>query len=200
MNSTYQTYCAFIFAKVFLFRSFYESFQFTLIKLAFRACPNIITQTANDEWKAPKLPKGELKKPPVKKKKPVKEKKSKKDKSSKGSKKDKKGKKGKKGKDSKKDKKSKKSASKKSKKSKEKPKKLTKEEKEALEKQRREQAEIEAERLRQEENRRFMFPLTDAATDELFGGIFENWVKVDINAKAKKKGKKDKKGKNKKKK
>lgn len=44
-----------------------------------------------------------------------------------------------------------------------------------------------------------MFPLTDAATDDLFDSIFEKWVKVDLSTKEGKKGK-DKKGKKNKKK
>lgn len=51
-------------------------------------------------------------------------------------------------------------------------------------------AEKEAERIaeekrKEEEHKRFMFPLTDAVNDRFFSGIFEEWVKP-------KRGKKDK--------
>ncbi|KAJ8985973.1 hypothetical protein NQ317_013856 [Molorchus minor] len=74
---------------------------------------------------------------------------------------------------------------------KEKPKKLTKEEKAELARLKKEQERLEEERRKAEENRWFMFPLGEAATDEFFKDVFENWVRVE-------KGKKDKKGKKKK--
>lgn len=58
---------------------------------------------------------------------------------------------------------------------------LTKKEKEELERLRKEQLRIEEELLKIEENKRFMYPLIEAATDELFQDIFENWVKVDLS-------------------
>ncbi|KAJ8947382.1 hypothetical protein NQ318_017745 [Aromia moschata] len=160
-------------------KHFYETFLFTLLKIAFRCSHSLITQQVNDKWYVPKIIKTDLKMPkpkkPKKEKKP-KEKKPKKEKKAKGAK-DKKGKgKGK---------------EKKEKKKKEKPKKLTKEEKAELARLKREQELLEEEERKAEENRRFMFPLGEAATDDFFKGIFENWVKVEKKSKDKK-GKKKK--------
>ncbi|XP_017780416.1 PREDICTED: uncharacterized protein LOC108565453 isoform X2 [Nicrophorus vespilloides] len=162
----------------FVFEYFYENFHFTLIKLAFRSTPNLITQKLNEKWHTPKIIKQDFKRPkasPVKKEKKAKGKKEKrkKSKSPKRKKKDKKSKKGKKAK-------------------KEKPKKMTKEE---LARKRQEEALLEAERRRILENKVYMFPLADAASEDLFMAIFENWV---AGGDKKKKGKKGKKGKKKK--
>ncbi|XP_022918347.2 uncharacterized protein [Onthophagus taurus] len=154
----------------FVFDYFYQNFHFILLKLALKTNPSIITQKVNPEWLVPKFNLVELVKPkptPVKKEKKSKEKKSKKDKKS-----------SKKGKDKKKDKKSDK---KKGKEKKEKPKKPTKEELKAMKaeqlRQQLLQEQLEEEMRKAEENRRCMFPLADAATDELYMGLFENWQK-----------------------
>lgn len=49
--------------------SFYESFQFDLIRIAYRTQHHLITQELAKEWHIPKLFKGELKRPQSKKKK-----------------------------------------------------------------------------------------------------------------------------------
>lgn len=182
--------------RIFIIRfSFYESFQFSLIKLAFQATPDVIFQKLNHDWKIPKRFKGELQKPKVEKKpkeKPPKKEGSKKETSKKGKEEKKKGKEDKK----KGDKKQEKGKGKKEEKKKEKPAALTKEEKAELERQKKEQERIEEELRKIEEQKRFMYPLTEAATDELFKEIFEDWVKVDIT-KPGKSGKGDKKKKKK---
>lgn len=175
-----------------VFEYLYDSFHFTLIKLAFQSTPYLISQNVNFEWKLPKVPKAEFTRPArakVKTPKVKKEKKSK-SKSSKSKSSKKSSKKSAKSKKSKKDKKSKKS-SKGSKGSK--GPKMSKAELDRLKK---EKARLDEERLRIEENKKYMFPLTDAATDDLFENMFENWVKPkslknrDKKEKGKGKGKK----------
>ncbi|GJQ85031.1 hypothetical protein Trydic_g3692 [Trypoxylus dichotomus] len=160
----------------FVFDYFYRNLHFTLIKLATRTIPTVITQKLNSEWKVPKATREEFARPKSEKKKPKKEKPPKQPKSPKSSKKE--GKKDK-GKERKKgsDKKSKKGSEGGKKQKKEKPKKLTKEEKAELDRQRKLQQELETEQLKEEENKRFVFPLADGVTDEFFMEIFGDWQK-----------------------
>ncbi|KAJ3644011.1 hypothetical protein Zmor_026688 [Zophobas morio] len=172
--------CALFAIKQFVYDYFHEGFQYTIIKSALINTFFSITQNVNQEWRIPKILKEELKKPKMKKEKKMKEKK----------------KKPQKAKQKKKPKKKKKKGSKKGKKPKKaKPKKPTKEEKAELKRLQLEQERLEEERRLAEENRRMLFPLNDAANDEFFQSIFENWVKPKEK---KQKGKGKKKGKQKK--
>ncbi|XP_018564689.1 uncharacterized protein DDB_G0286299-like [Anoplophora glabripennis] len=166
--------CVLMAIKQFVFDYFYETFQYTLVRIAFRYPHHLITQSVNEYWRVPKFLKSELKRPKPKKPKKEKVKKEKKPKQPKE-------------KSSKKSKSTKETKEKKGKK--EKPKQLTKEEKAELAKLKKEK-EMEDEKKRIAElNKRFMFPLSEAATDDFYKEIFDNWVKVE-------KGDKGKKGKN----
>nr|CAH7754534.1 unnamed protein product [Callosobruchus chinensis] len=177
--------CALMAIKQFVYDYFYSNFQFALIKTACSYTHYLITQQMAENWDIPKRFNGDFKRPAPKKPKKRKPEKKKKDK-----KKDKSSKKSKKDKKSGKSSKSTKSKSKKEKGKKEKkPKGPTREEKAEMLRMQREQARLEEERRLAEENRRFMFPLTDAATDEFFENIFENWVKPKKKEKGKGKGK-----------
>ncbi|CAG9834907.1 unnamed protein product [Diabrotica balteata] len=180
---------------------FLDSFQFCVLKVAYRYPHLLITQELNSKWNVPKRFKGEHKRPMPKKMKKPKVPKSKKKakithktkstktKSSKASKKSK-ASKGRSDKTSKKGKKSPK---------KEKAhRKLTKQEKAELARQEAKRKLFEEMERKAEENKRFMFPLVDSVGDKFFENIFENWVnpkkrvsKVnkDLIKKHKKKGK-----------
>ncbi|GLV32760.1 hypothetical protein CBL_00533 [Carabus blaptoides fortunei] len=165
---------------------FSDNFQYHLIKMAMTAPPNLIIQKLNDEWPVPKQLKEDVttyvkdlkdkyKQIPVK----IKKEKMPKEKKVKGDKKP--GLNESESKDEKQIKTKKeisdKSAAKdkKSKEVKEKKKPPTEEElllKKQLE-------ELEAERQRQETNKKFLFPLQDAVDDEFFKNNFSNWKKVN---------------------
>ncbi|KAF5291147.1 hypothetical protein FQA39_LY14389 [Lamprigera yunnana] len=147
-----------------VFKYFYESFQFSLIKLAFQATPDIITQHLNSHWNVPKrskkpferpaskivVPKPVVKKPPLKPQTP-------KEKEKKVSKPERE------------EKMSKKSAV---------EKKLEQKVQEQLLKQQKIDEEKRLLELKiEEENRLFLFPLLEGATDDLFQSIFPNWTK-----------------------
>ncbi|CAH2012353.1 unnamed protein product [Acanthoscelides obtectus] len=165
--------CVLLAIKEFMYDYFYSNFQFALIKTACSYTHYLVTQNLTDEWNIPKLFRGEFKRPAPKKPKKTKLEKKKQDKKEKkkdkGSKKDKKSSKSKKSKDSKGKKKESKEGNK--------PGGLTKEEKAEMLRLQREQARLEEEQRIAATNRQFLFPLTDAATDEFFEGVFENWVK-----------------------
>ncbi|XP_050505670.1 uncharacterized protein LOC114331115 isoform X2 [Diabrotica virgifera virgifera] len=178
---------------------FLDSFQFCVLKVAFRYTHYLITQELNSKWNVPKRFKGEHKRPMPKKMKKPKVPKSKKKakithktkstrtKSSRASKKSKASK-------ARSDKKSKKGKNHKKEKSR---RKLTKQEKAELARQEAKRKLYEEMERKAEENKRFMFPLVDSVGDKFFENIFENWV----NPKKKRasKSNKDKTKKNKKK-
>lgn len=154
--------------------SFSDNFQYLLIKMAMTAPPNLIIQKLNNEWPVPKQLKEDVtayvkdlkdkyKQIPVKvkKEKMPKEKKVKDVKSTKETGLD--------------ESESKDVKDKKSKEVKEKKKPPTEEElllKKQLE-------ELEAERQRQEMNKKFIFPLQEAVDDEFFKNNFPNWKKIN---------------------
>ncbi|KAK9717809.1 hypothetical protein QE152_g23542 [Popillia japonica] len=169
----------------FVFDYFYRNFHYILIKIAANNIPSVITQQLNLKWMVPKIAKGDFRRPKIQKPKKEKVKKVKEPshKKTKSSKSDKKSK----GKGS--DKKSSKGSKESKKSKKEKPHKLTKEEKAELERLKKLEHEAEEERRKLEENKRFVFPLVDAATDELFMEIFENWKEGPRSGNKEKKGK-----------
>ncbi|KAB0795417.1 hypothetical protein PPYR_12256 [Photinus pyralis] len=137
-----------------VFKYFYEGFQFSLVKLALQATPEVITQAANTEWQIPKRNRVPFVKPKIEKPKPVKVKQEK-------------------------VKREKPQKPKKAAKEKKPPQKkapaMSTEEKKRLEKERLELLKLEEAKRIAEENKRYMYPLADGVTDEFFMGIFENW-------------------------
>lgn len=155
-------------SEIFCF-SFYESFQYKLIKMAYQTVPTLTYEKLNTKWSIPKENKEDLKRPVEKKPKPPKPVKEKSPKT-----KDKK----KKEKDDKKSKSSK-GSSKKERAPKVKPEKAhkpTKEEKEELERLKREEEERIQNEIAAAENRRFIFPLGLATNEDFFKNIFLNYV------------------------
>lgn len=144
------------------------------MRIAYRCHHHLITQTVNDSWHIPKIMRSELKRPKPKKQKKEKVPKEKKPKKEKPPKKPK----------EKAEKKSKPPKSPKEKK--EKPKQLTKEEKAELARFKREQEMAEEKKRIAEMNKRFMFPLSEAANDAFYEEIFENWVRIGKEPKGKK--------------
>ena len=167
--------------------SFYQSFHFLLIKLATRAAPNIIVQELNREWHIPKVMKEQFKRPKaVARRREKRVKKGKSRKSSKSSKKSKTKGKTKKDKSDKTSKTTKRKGDKTT---------MSKAEKAELTRQKKLQEKLEEEFRKIEENKRSIFPLSDAATDSMFQNIFENWKKPKQRDRKKKekKGEKHKK-------
>ncbi|XP_057667190.1 uncharacterized protein LOC130900516 [Diorhabda carinulata] len=197
--------CALMAIKQIVREYFFGTFQFSLLKTAYRYPQYLITQELNRIWYIPKKFKGEIKRPKPRKPKKEKVKKEKKPKKEKGSKKSSKSskkssKKSKSSKDSKKSKSSKESKkSKKGGKAKEKKPGLTKQEKAEMARLQAEMKLREEMERKAEENKLFVFPLTDAAEDSFFENIFTNWVKpkkakdgkkAKVDTKTKKKSKK----------
>ncbi|KAK5645045.1 hypothetical protein RI129_006345 [Pyrocoelia pectoralis] len=150
-----------------VFKYFYESFQFSLVKLAFQATPEVITQRVNAEWNIPKSNRAPFTKPKVEKAKPEKAKPQKKDKEDTGK--------------TPKEKPAQKTAE---------PKKapavtMSPEEKKRLEMERLELQKLEEAKRVAEENLRYMYPLVEGVTDEFFMSIFDQWVQPTAKGKSK---------------
>lgn len=176
--------CLLLIIKQFVFKYFFESFQYKLVKMACQIVPNHLYENLNRKWLFPKENREEFKRPVEKKPKPQKPVKEKPPKSKETKQKDKE--------------KSSKGTGKTEKQPKikpEKPHKPTKEEKDEMKRLQEEEEQRIRDQIAAEENRRFIFPLTLAANGEFFKSIFKDFVDLSDD-----KGNKGKDQKNKKKK